>query len=217
MPETLCPKCGHSPIPAGSEACPACGEPFSFLPMYQRAQRQRVDKRREADVDMEQTVFGGNLTGEVTAHPGPMAAVFFVGAVAWFLRVGGVVGELREPLWALRGAVAGPRGDGAGGGRLSAAARGVWRRRGQRALLEARAAGARGQGAGVRAAHGHGGPRGLHLREAGGWAVGGVRGGGGAPGVGQWGDGLRGGGLWAGVAVKALGHERPGPLPRQLL
>lgn len=100
MPETLCPKCGHSPIPAGAEACPACGEPFSFLPMYQRAQRQRVDKRREADVDMEQTVFGGNLTGEVTAHLGPIAAVFFVGAVAWFLRVGGVVGDLREPLWA---------------------------------------------------------------------------------------------------------------------
>jgi len=100
MPETLCPKCGHSPIPEGAEACPACGEPFGFLPMYQRAQRQRVDKTREADVDLEQTVFGGNLTGEVTAHPGPIAAVFFVGAVAWFLRAGGVVGDLKDPPWA---------------------------------------------------------------------------------------------------------------------
>lgn len=99
MPETLCPSCGHSPIPAGTEACPKCGEPFSFLPMYKRAQRKMVDKRRDHE-DMEQTVFGGNLTGEVSAHPAPIAAVFFVGAAAWFLRVGGVVGALHEPIWA---------------------------------------------------------------------------------------------------------------------
>jgi hypothetical protein len=98
MPETLCPRCGYSPIPAGTEACPKCGEPFSFLPMYKRAQRKMVDKRRDHE-DIEQTVFGGNLTGEISAHPGPIAALFFVGAAAWFLRAGGVLGTLSEPIW----------------------------------------------------------------------------------------------------------------------
>ncbi|MFL5346452.1 MAG: zinc ribbon domain-containing protein [Hyalangium sp.] len=99
MPETLCPSCGHSPIPAGTEACPKCGEPFGFLPMYKRAQRKMVDKQRDHE-DIEQTVFGGNLTGEVSAHPAPIAAVFFIGAAVWFLRVGGVVGARYEPIWA---------------------------------------------------------------------------------------------------------------------
>jgi hypothetical protein len=98
MPETLCPSCGHSPIPHGAEACPACHEPFDFLQMYKRGQRMRVDKQRDHE-DGEQTMFGGNLTGEVTAHPGPIAGVFFVGAVAWFLRAGGVLGSLGDPLW----------------------------------------------------------------------------------------------------------------------
>ena len=93
MPETLCPNCGHSPIPYGAETCPKCHEPFDFLQMYKRGQRLRVDKQRDHD-DGESTVFGGNLTGEVSAHPGPIAAVFFVGALAWFLRVGGVLGSL---------------------------------------------------------------------------------------------------------------------------
>jgi hypothetical protein len=98
MPETLCPSCGHSPIPRGAEACPKCHEPFDFLQMYKRGQRLRVDKHRDQD-EAEQTVFGGNITGEVSAHPAPIAAVFFVGAVAWFLRAGGVLGSLKEPGW----------------------------------------------------------------------------------------------------------------------
>ncbi|MDY7228908.1 zinc ribbon domain-containing protein [Hyalangium rubrum] len=98
MPQTLCPSCGHSPIPRGAEACPSCHEPFEFLQMYKRGQRKRVDRQRDSE-EMEQTVFGGNITGEVTAHPGPIVAVFFVGAVAWFLRAGGVLGNLNEPIW----------------------------------------------------------------------------------------------------------------------
>jgi len=98
MPETLCPSCGHSPIPHGAESCPRCHEPFDFLQMYKRGQRLRVDKQRDRD-DGEATVFGGNLTGAVSAHPGPIAAVFFLGAVGWFLRAGGVLGQLNDPLW----------------------------------------------------------------------------------------------------------------------
>jgi hypothetical protein len=98
MPETLCPNCGHSPIPYGAETCPKCREPFDFLQMYKRGQRLRVDKQRDQD-EGEATVFGGNLTGEVSAHPGPIAAVFFVGALAWFLRAGGVLGSLKDPIW----------------------------------------------------------------------------------------------------------------------
>jgi hypothetical protein len=66
--------------------------------MYKRGQRMRVDNQRDAD-DGEQTVFVGNLTGAVSAHPGPIAGVFFVGAVAWFLRAGGVLGALKDPSW----------------------------------------------------------------------------------------------------------------------
>ena len=98
MPETLCPSCGHSPIPQGAESCPKCHEPFDFLQMYKRGQRMRVDKQRDAE-DGEQTVFGGNLTGAVSAHPGPIAAVFFLGAVGWFLRAEGLLGSLHDPPW----------------------------------------------------------------------------------------------------------------------
>jgi hypothetical protein len=98
MAETLCPNCGYSPIPAGAEACPECNEPFGFLQMHKRAQRKFVDRQRDHE-DAEATVFGGNLTGEITAHPGPAAAVLFAGALAWFLRVG-VFGNLQDPLWA---------------------------------------------------------------------------------------------------------------------
>jgi hypothetical protein len=98
MSETLCPSCGHSPIPSGAEECPRCHEPFGFLPMHKRAQRKMKDRRRDHE-EMEATVFGGNLTGEVSAHPWPIAAVFFAGAVAWFVRAAGLLGELESPLW----------------------------------------------------------------------------------------------------------------------
>lgn len=96
MAETLCPNCGYSPIPAGAEACPECHEPFGFLQMHKRAKRKFVDRERDHE-DMEATVFGGNLTGEVAAHPWPASLVLFAGAVAWFLRVG-VFNPLQEPL-----------------------------------------------------------------------------------------------------------------------
>ncbi|XXF79852.1 zinc ribbon domain-containing protein [Myxococcaceae bacterium GXIMD 01537] len=97
MAETLCPNCGYSPIPAGAETCPECNEPFGFLQMHKRAQRRFVDRKLDHE-DNEMTVFGGNVTGEVSAHPGPAAVVLFAGAIAWFLRVG-VFNTLHEPLW----------------------------------------------------------------------------------------------------------------------
>lgn len=98
MAETLCPNCGYSPIPAGAEQCPECNEPFGFLQMHKRAQRKFVDRQRDHE-DAEATVFGGNLTGEVAAHPGPAAAVLFAGAAAWFVRVG-VFTVTQDPPWA---------------------------------------------------------------------------------------------------------------------
>lgn len=98
MTKTLCPACGHSPIPDGAEVCPRCGEPFTFLQMHKKGQRVFVDKQRDS-IEVEATTFGGALTGEVTAHPGAAAAVFALGAVLWFLRAGGVVADYAEPLW----------------------------------------------------------------------------------------------------------------------
>jgi ribosomal protein S27AE len=89
MNQTLCPSCGHSPIPDGAETCPKCGEPFAFLATH---------KKRDL-VENETTTLGGALTGEVTAHPGAAAAVFALGAVLWFLRAGGVIADYGEPVW----------------------------------------------------------------------------------------------------------------------
>ncbi|MBZ4400518.1 zinc ribbon domain-containing protein [Myxococcus sp. AS-1-15] len=99
MPQTLCPSCGHSPIPRGASACPACGEPFDHLQSYKKVGRTRLDRLGDA-VDDEATVFGGDLvTSAVSAHPGPVAAVLGAGAAAWFLRAGGVLGSLQDPAW----------------------------------------------------------------------------------------------------------------------
>ncbi|AGC43595.1 hypothetical protein MYSTI_02273 [Myxococcus stipitatus DSM 14675] len=99
MPQTLCPSCGHSPIPRGAAACPACGDPFDHLPTYKKVGRTRLDRLGDA-VDDDATVFGGDLvTSAVSAHPGPVAAVLGAGALAWFLRAGGVVGSLQDPSW----------------------------------------------------------------------------------------------------------------------
>ncbi|MHB8877236.1 MAG: zinc ribbon domain-containing protein [Myxococcaceae bacterium] len=96
--KTLCPACGHSPIPDGAESCPACHEPFAFLAMHKKGKKAFVDRKHEA-VEEEATTFGGSLTGAVSAHPGPAAAVLTVGAVMWFLRSGGVLAEYSEPAW----------------------------------------------------------------------------------------------------------------------
>jgi hypothetical protein len=97
MAKTLCPNCGFSPIPSGADECPECQEPFAFLQTHKRAQRRFVDRDGEPE-DNEVTIFGGNVTSEVSARPGPAMALLFAGAVAWFLRVG-VLGELRDPSW----------------------------------------------------------------------------------------------------------------------
>ncbi|MBI3181559.1 MAG: zinc ribbon domain-containing protein [Myxococcales bacterium] len=97
-PETLCPNCGHSPIAAGAEACPKCGEPFAFLPMHKRAKGRPLDRLRDS-VDSEPTAMGGSVTGSVFAHPAQPAAVLTLGAVIWFLRAGGVLSQLDEPKW----------------------------------------------------------------------------------------------------------------------
>ncbi len=95
-PETLCPKCAFSPIPQGAEKCPRCNEVFAFNPLYKRAQAMMVDKR--VGLDFEATLRGA-LTGAVSAHPGPAAAVLAMGAVLWLIRAAGLFVDLREPSW----------------------------------------------------------------------------------------------------------------------
>ncbi|MBJ6765337.1 zinc ribbon domain-containing protein [Myxococcaceae bacterium JPH2] len=99
MAKTLCPNCGHSPIPRGAEACPECGEPFGHLAAYKKVGRARLEDLR-ADEDSDQTVFGGDLvTSAVSAHPWPAATMLGLLACAWFLRAGGVLGALGDPAW----------------------------------------------------------------------------------------------------------------------
>ncbi len=98
MPETLCPACGHSPIPPDSAACPSCDEPFDFIRAHKRGERLMMDRMMD-HVDIEPTMHGGILTGALSVHPGPAATVFFAGAFVWFLRAGQVLGELRDPAW----------------------------------------------------------------------------------------------------------------------
>lgn len=72
MAETACPFCSFSPIPAGADACPACGKPF--------VEEMKVD----SIVTRTRT---GAPTGAVTARPGPAALALVAVAVAWLLRV----------------------------------------------------------------------------------------------------------------------------------
>ena len=95
-PETLCPKCAFSPIPQGAEKCPRCNEVFAFNPLYKRAQRMMVDPQK--GLDFEATL-RGSLTGAVSAHPAPAAAVLALGAALWLVRAAGLFVDLREPSW----------------------------------------------------------------------------------------------------------------------
>ena len=97
MAKTLCPSCGHSPIPAGADECPVCHEPFAFLQTHKKAKNRFVDVTDREE--HESTVFGGALTGEVSAHPYPAAVALFAGAAIWFLRVSGFVVGFHEPQW----------------------------------------------------------------------------------------------------------------------
>lgn len=96
MAKTLCPNCGHSPIPAGASECPKCGEPFDFLQTHKKAKNKFIDKLESEDNEI--TTFGGGLTGEVSAHPWPSAIVLLLGAAAWFVRAAGIFGT-HEPQW----------------------------------------------------------------------------------------------------------------------
>lgn len=97
MSQTICPACGHSPIPAGAEECPVCNEPFAFLPMHKKAKKKFIDKN-DAE-ESESTSFGGGLTGEVSAHPYQAATVLFGGALIWFLRGSGVLTGVGDASW----------------------------------------------------------------------------------------------------------------------
>lgn len=95
MPETLCPSCGHSPIPDGAEECPRCHEAFAVMPHYRIAQRKmNVDPS-----EVSRTAMRSVVTGMLTAHPQQATAAFALAALVWFVRAGGVVQELGEPRW----------------------------------------------------------------------------------------------------------------------
>ncbi len=95
-PETLCPKCGFTPIPDRAEVCPKCAEVFSFNPLYKAAQRKMIGKYEALEVT---ATLRGGLTGAVSANPGPAAAVLALGAVLWLIRGAGLLVDLREPSW----------------------------------------------------------------------------------------------------------------------
>jgi hypothetical protein len=98
LPETLCPACGFSPIPKGADECPACAEPFTYLPTHRKAQKRFIDPLLDAE-SPESTTFGGAITGAVTAHPITPGIAFLTGAAIWFLRASGILVELNEPGW----------------------------------------------------------------------------------------------------------------------
>jgi hypothetical protein len=98
MEETLCPSCGFSPIPRDADACPKCGEPFSFLQHHKRGVKQFLDPIHDV-APPESTTFGGAITGAVTAHPVPPAVAFLTGAAIWFARVSGILVDQGEPSW----------------------------------------------------------------------------------------------------------------------
>jgi hypothetical protein len=88
--DTLCLKCGFSPIPDGAEACPKCGRPFA---------PDRVDFTNVTGTRL------GGLTGAVTASPQPVALALALGAVPWVMRGLGLPTSFNEPVWTLAIAV----------------------------------------------------------------------------------------------------------------
>lgn len=97
MAETLCPKCGFSPIPDRAETCPKCGENFAFHPLWKVAQRTKGGIDKKASIEMESTTFGG-LTGEVSANPLPASIVTALCALIWLLRASGMA-QSHDPQW----------------------------------------------------------------------------------------------------------------------
>jgi hypothetical protein len=86
MAQTLCPRCGYSPIPAGAERCPKCKQPFF------------EDDRKYENTSVTATRAGG-LTGSVTAFPGAILLALTVGALLWTIRGMGILGSLGDPQW----------------------------------------------------------------------------------------------------------------------
>jgi hypothetical protein len=95
--ETICPKCGFSPIPDRAETCPKCGENFAFHPLWKVAQRTKGGIDKKASIEMESTTFGG-LTGEVSANPIPASIVTALCALVWLLRASGMA-QSQDPQW----------------------------------------------------------------------------------------------------------------------
>lgn len=94
MTQTLCPACGHSPIPEGAERCPACDEPFASAP------RRHAWNRGQGTLPLDEiTPVSGTVTSAVLMHPGPAIAVITAGAGAWLLRATGLLHATSEPAW----------------------------------------------------------------------------------------------------------------------
>lgn len=87
MAETICPRCGFSPIPSGAQLCPKCRRPFFVV------------ERSYENTNVTATRAGG-LTGSVTANPSAIVAALVVGAAFWVVRCAGLLGTPVEPQWA---------------------------------------------------------------------------------------------------------------------
>ncbi len=100
MAKTLCPSCGYSPIPHGAEECPACHEPFAFVPAFKRARRMDRMAVPLGDEEGGATLMGGTVfTGAISVHPKQAVGVFVFGAFAWVMRASGAMGEQAAPSW----------------------------------------------------------------------------------------------------------------------
>jgi hypothetical protein len=95
-PQTICPKCGLTPLPERAEECPRCKEPFGNNPLYKRTQRSSMDDAM--GVDVEATSLGG-VTDSVTAWPLPTAAVLVLGAIIQVVRASGLIVDVHAPFW----------------------------------------------------------------------------------------------------------------------
>jgi len=100
MAKTLCPSCGYSPIPDGAEECPACHEPFAFVPSFKRARRMDRMAVPLGDDEGGATMMGGTVfTGAISVHPKQAVGIFLIGAFAWLVRASGAMGEKAAPAW----------------------------------------------------------------------------------------------------------------------
>lgn len=100
--ETACPSCGFTPIPEGTETCPACSTQFAANPLFKRVRKAAGHgvRKDEEDLEATRTTLGG-ITGAVDAHPGPPAGVLIACTFAWVMRVVGVLSDRPQPVWPL--------------------------------------------------------------------------------------------------------------------